>query len=372
MGWGRQIKRLAAFALTAFLAGCASYDDPYFVHSVWRPSDAAATAADVYFVTDRVKNPQHPQGFEYRRGDTTSCGVVHASIPPARLPNGAEVFAHETGRDAISCGARDISIARAVAASAHAKHCADVLIFIHGFDTGFESAVLRAGQLGSDTQWRCAVLAFSWSSAGKRIRYDADVRNAELAEPLLADLLNALKVQGLRVDIVTHSMGARVALGAVTQTDGVAAGEVIFAAPDIGVEDFTAALPGTMEHIGRLTIYASDDDAALALSRRFNRGVSRVGRDPSANYGNANVDVIDASDAHADASGHEYYGLSYEVLADMSLVLAGVPAPDRLNPRDAAQPTLVRDTTYRLNVAADRKPDIFTRTLRWLISLFAG
>jgi esterase/lipase superfamily enzyme len=127
-----------------------------------------------------------------------------------------------------------------------------------------------------------------------------------------------------------------------------------------------------MEHIGRLTIYASDDDAALALSRRFNRGASRIGREPVATYGNANVDVIDASDAHADASGHEYYGLSYEVLADMSLVLAGVPAPDRLNPRDARPPTLLRDTTYRLNVTADRRPDVFTRALRWFISLFAG
>lgn len=356
----------------ASLAGCASYDDPYFVHSVWRPADPAAVSTNVFFVTDRAANPQHPQGFEYRRGDTPSCGVVHASIPPARLPNGAEIFAHETGRDAISCGAQEISIARAVAASAHAKHCGDVLIFIHGFDTGFESAVLRAGQLGSDTQWRCAVLAFSWSSAGKRIRYDADVRNTELAEPLLAGLLNALKVQGLRVNIATHSMGGRVALGAINQADGLVAGEVIFAAPDIGVDDFVATLPTTMQHIGRLTLYASDDDAALALSRRFNRGVARIGREPGAIYGNANIDVIDASDAHADASGHEYYGLSYEVLADMSLVLAGVPAPDRLNPRDAAQPTLVRDTAYRLNVTAERRPDIFTRALRWFISLFAG
>jgi esterase/lipase superfamily enzyme len=372
MGWGRQIKRLAAFVLITFLAACASYDDPYFVHSVWRPSDAAATAADVYFVTDRVKNPSHPQGFEYRRGDTPSCGVVHASIPPARLPLGPMIFARETGREAIGCGVREVSIARAVAVSAHAKHCGDVLIFIHGFDTGFESAVLRAGQLGSDTQWRCAVLAFSWSSAGKRIRYDADVRNNELAEPLLAGLLNALKVQGLRADIVTHSMGALVALGAIAQADGLVAGEVIFSAPDIGVEDFTAALPLAMEHIGRLTIYASDDDAALALSRRFNRGVARIGREPDANYGNANIDVIDASDAHADASGHEYYGLSYEVLADMSLVLAGVPAPDRLNPRDGAQPTLVRGTAYRLNITTDRRPDVFTRALRWFISLFGG
>lgn len=372
MGWGRQIKWLAAFALTAFLAGCASYDDPYFVHSVWRPADAAAANTDVFFVTDRAKNPQHPQGFEYRRGDTVSCGVVHATIPPARLPNGAEIFAHETGREAMSCGAREISIARAVAASAHAKNCGDVLIFIHGFDTGFESAVLRAGQLGSDTRWRCAVLAFSWSSAGKRIRYDADVRNNELAVPLLAGLLDALKAQGVRVDIVTHSMGARLALGAVTQSDGVVAGEVIFAAPDIGVEHFTATLPRAMEHIGRLTIYASDDDAALALSRRFNRGMSRVGREPGANYGNANVDVIDASDAHADASGHEYYGLSYEVLADMSLVLAGVPAPDRTEPRGATPPTLVGDGTYRLNITENRKPDPLTRALRWFISLFAG
>lgn len=372
MGRGRQIIRIAAFATVALLASCARYDDAYFVHSVWRPADGAVANANVYFVTDRNKNPYMPYGFDYGGGETTSCGMLHAAIPPARLPGGPSLFAQETGREAMACGTHNDAVAQAVAAAARAKNCNSVLVYVHGFNTGFETAVLRAAQLGSDTQWRCAVLAFSWSSTGKRLQYDADVQNSARAEPLFAGLLRALAAQGLRTNIVAHSMGAKLALGALAQANGVAVDEAVFAAPDIGMQDFTAALPAAARHLHRLTIYASSEDAALSLSRRINRGAARVGRAPDANYGDANIDVIDASDAPAGVMGHEYYGLSYETLADMALTLAGVRATERLNPRGATPPTLIRDKTYRLNVAPGRTVDVLTRALRWLISLFAG
>ncbi|HEY5339030.1 MAG TPA: alpha/beta hydrolase, partial [Rhizomicrobium sp.] len=180
MGRGPQslCRIIAAFVLVAALCGCASYNNPYYVHSVYRAAMAEDTNADVFYLTDRTKEPATPPGFGFAPGDAPSCGVVHAIVPPARLPNGPAIFAREAGRETLACGTRQSGIAAAIARAAHAKNCNSVLLFVHGFDTGFETAVLRAGELGADTQWRCAVAAFSWSSSGNRARYDEDTIRA--------------------------------------------------------------------------------------------------------------------------------------------------------------------------------------------------
>ena len=360
------------------LSGCASYDDPYFVHSVYRPVGAVDVNADVFFVTDRAKTVTVPPGFGFVPGEAPSCGVVHAVVPPARLPGGAAIFAREAGRDALTCGPGQMQIAAAIARAAHDKNCDSVLLFVHGFDTGFETAVLRAGQLGIDTQWRCAVAAFSWSSSGDRTEYDEDTTRATAAEPLFGDLLHALSDAGITADIVAHSMGTRLVLGTLGQ-NGARADQVILTAADIGIaqddDQFPTLAHAAAPHLNRLTVYASRNDAVLAISKRFNNGVPRLGREPLAAYRAAapKVDVIDASAVPGDYTGHNYYGLSYEIIADMALALDGVPAEARLQPRLTAPPTLLPGEDglpYRLNVADNRAPDLPTRLLRWLISLF--
>lgn len=375
MGWGRQIKRLAAFALAALLAGCAHYDDPYFVHSVWRPADASNRRADVFFLTDRKPTPYWLPGKFDRVRDGASCGVVRAAIPPARLPGGPPLFAFEpeNTREAFACGNRDAELAERIAMAAHARNCNAVLIYVHGFNTGFETAALRAAQLGSDTQWPCSVAAFSWSSAGDQGQYESDRTNAVAAEPLFADFLRVLASEGLKANIIAHSMGAKLVIETLASSkDAALADNVILAAPDIGTTEFPELVREAAPHFRHLTIYASDEDIALAISRRLNGGVARLGRHPDTARGVA--DVIDAGDAHAEFAGHEYYGLSYEMLADMSLTLAGETAEQRLAPYKSEAPTLERgkDRTYRLAISWKRAPDIFTRFLRWLISTIAG
>jgi hypothetical protein len=105
--------------------------------------------------------------------------------------------------------------------------------------------------------------------------------------------------------------------------------------------------------------------------------VPRLGRHPLEAWRDAvpNVDVIDASDVAGDYTGHNYYGLSYEIIADMALALDGVPAEARLKPRAGADPTLLPGEDglpYRLNVADNRTPDAMTRFLRWLVWVFTG
>lgn len=373
-GW-RQIwgKALWALALGALLCGCSTYNDPYYVHSVWRPTDGSDSVANVFFVTDRKPNPNWlPDKFDRIPGPT-SCGMMQVDIPSARMPGGDARFAHESKRTALTCGENLDGFAARVAEAAHTRRCNSVLIYVHGFNTGFETAILRAAQLGNDTQWPCAIAAFSWNSAGQRDRYDADRAAAIAAEPLFAGMLRALDAKGLKTSIIAHSMGTRLVLGAMVHGAGAEADEVIFAAPDIGTDAFSTLIDSAWPHFRRLTIYVSNGDVALAVSPRLNHGAARLGRDPGDMNGIHSVDVIDATDAPADLIGHGYYGLSYEVLADMRLALAGEPAEQRLQSYKAQPPTLEREGgIYKVVVHWTRAPNLITRFLRWLAASIAG
>jgi esterase/lipase superfamily enzyme len=369
----------AAVALAALLSACATYNDPYYVHSVYRAADAADANLTVFYLTDRHYDAAFPGGFTYTREGSPSCGTVRADVPPARLPGGAAIFATETALVPQSCGNAERALATAIANDAQKKNCHSVLVWVHGFDTGFKSAVLRAAQLGLDTEWHCPVVAFSWTSSGDRTQYDADLERARAAEPLFAQFLHALNDTGLKIDIVSHSMGTKLVLETLAKNPAHV-DQVVFAAPDIGIaqdnDEFAALARAAATDFRRLTIYASREDAVLAISKRFNSGVPRLGREPLAAYRDAlpNIDVIDASEVAGDYTGHNYYGLSYEIIADMALALDDVPTQARLQPRTGAEPTLLpgdNGLPYRLNVADDRTPDFATRALRWLIAAFA-
>jgi esterase/lipase superfamily enzyme len=288
-------------------------------------------------------------------------------------------------------------IAAAIAAEAAAKHCRTVLLYIHGFNTAFYSALGRAGQLGADTEAPCALAAFSWSSEGNVKRYAADIEHSTYAEPLLEAFLKDLAATGLRVDVVAHSMGDRLVLTALSAFAGRGdavpenfIGELVLAAADVGVEpvndDFLHLLRNAAAYAKRITVYASAGDAVLVVSRTAHGGVPRAGREPlsgrqyqtpaNAPVSDHIVDVIDASDAPGDSLGHSYYALSYEMIEDIALVLADVPAKDRLAPRGGWPATLeCADAcksavpVYTLSVAGQRKPSLISRATRALVPL---
>jgi esterase/lipase superfamily enzyme len=288
------------------------------------------------------------------------------------LPAGDARFARETGRTAITCGAGLANFAGQIADAARAKQCGRVLVYVHGFNTGFETAILRAGQLGTDTQWPCVVAAFSWNSFGDRNRYAEDRVRAVAAEPLFVEFLRGLAGAHLKASIIAHSMGTQLTLEALAA--GGTADQVIFAAPDIGVANFPARLKEASPQFRHLTIYTSTEDIALAVSPRLNNGVARLGRNAGDAKDAQDIDVIDASDAPGGLLGHGYYGLSHEMLADMMFALAGETAEQRLSAHGAEPPTLTRneDGAYRLAVTWTRRPGVMTRLLHWLAALIAG
>ena len=379
---------VAALAGLLWLAGCAHYDDPYYVHSVWRPAGGAASHVEVFYVTDRKPNAGMAGGFSYLPADAPSCGAIGMEIPAAKLPAGDDAFGTVGKPEPSACGASLEALAARVADAAHAVHCARTLIFVHGFYTGFETAALRTGQLKSDAAFACPAIAFSWTSSGKNDDYQGDEAASRKAEPLFAALVRDLAARGIRPEIVAHSLGARLALdGLASLASGGEsgnpdlAGELMLYAADVDHDAFARKAAAVAPLVQRITIYASDEDSALALSARLHDGAARLGRQPDADRRFAQpglhcVDVIDASDAPADIDGHDYYGLSYEVLSDMALTLAGVPAAARTRPFFGRDPTLTcgeqpcgPDARFALNVSWGRRPGPILRFIRWLIPL---
>lgn len=395
MGWKGAAR---ACALLGALAGCAY--TPEAATSVWSGAPAAQA---VWFATDRAQDHRDDDAsgakarFGTHWGNTLICGRATLAIPPA----GGLVSRSDPARDWQDCDSEAGLAAFAAqidGAASRQTHwdglpCRRLLLVVHGFNNSFFDAIARAGQVAHDIAWRCPVLAFSWSSENQVDRYAADVERSAFSVPYLIALLRALNARGLRVDLLAHSMGNRVALSALSAVcarSGAAprpmAGEVILAAPDVNAEayndDFETFLRKSAPCARRVTVYASANDLALIASETVHGGIPRAGRRPLADMQypgdkalGRNIDVIDASLAPGGNVGHGYYAQSYEMARDMMWVLDGAIPAQRAETDASHDGGLVCETwqgkacpegRYVLAVAKDRRPGLKFRLIRQL------
>lgn len=159
------------------------------------------------------------------------------------------------------------------------------LVYVHGYNTTFDTALFQAAQIAAATNYPGRVYLFSWPSAGSTVRYMADMDTAERSEPHFTDFLRAiLSDPALReIDLVGHSMGSQIltrSLNAVLDEfaarDRVRLGQVILAAPDIATDVFTAKVLEVSRLAKGVTIYASAADWPLWASG-FVRDANRLG-----------------------------------------------------------------------------------------------
>lgn len=365
------------------LSGCVG-DKAEYVHSVWRGPDAADTPRSVYFVTDRERDKDWPGGFGKHWANALSCGTAVAVIPPLNQPDEptGRLDVAQTAR--IECGADAGGIAGAIASGAEAGRCRSVLIYVHGFNTLFDGALLRAGQIALDTRWSCVAAVFSWASEGEVGRYVADIEHSAYAAPELEAVLRALAARNIRVSIVAHSIGTRVTLAALSSMAkhggaGSFIDELVLAAADVGADpvnnDFARLLLDARPFARRITVYASAGDAVLAVSAVAHGEVPRAGRRPLSDrrLQDHQVDVVDATDAPAELLGHSYFAMSSEAVSDIAQALDGAPIAQRGTlvcraPRGdgPCEPSLPH---YVLIVAPERRPDFLTRLVRHVVPL---
>lgn len=213
------------------------------------------------------------------------------------------------------------------------------LVFIHGFNVGFEEAALRTAQMATDLQVPGIAAFYSWPSKGAGVlSYEADAASIEASEGQITEFLTRFAADSgaERVDILAHSMGNRALLRSLQRIMQQAAqagkapfGQLLLAAPDIDAglfRDLAKIYPQLSQHT---TLYASSKDKALAASGIVHDH-PRAGYTPPVTV-LPGIDTVEVSNVDLTFLGHGYYAAARDVLHDMhDLIMHGSPPKSRM------------------------------------------
>jgi esterase/lipase superfamily enzyme len=282
---------LLASALSIVLFGCAG-----------RPKDVLLPVADtspsssrveMLVATTRGRSANPGEMFTGERGLAPVFADITVAIPPAsvrkvgevawpkKLPsNPATDFAVLKGDTLDREGAKEW-----LSASVRKSPDRSVLVFIHGFNNRFEDSVYRLAQIAHDSGTRSVPILVTWPSRGSTLAYGYDRESTNYTRNALETLFQYLARDSEieEVSILAHSMGNWLALESLRQM-AIRNGElppkfknVMLAAPDVDVDVFRSQIADMGKHHPQFTLFVSQDDKALAVSRRVWGNVARLG-----------------------------------------------------------------------------------------------
>lgn len=212
------------------------------------------------------------------------------------------------------------------------------LVFVHGYNVSFESAVKRTAQIAHDLRFDGAPICYSWPSHGALANYTKDMANADATVVTLQRFLEDLvqETDKTTIHLVAHSMGNRALLQAL---DRIAVGnpessnvfgQLVMAAPDVSAVDFRHRFaPAAKQMASSVTLYASSRDRALLASTEIH-GHDRAGLAGANLIVLDGMDTIDVSEIDTSLIGHSYYGDHPELIRDLkALMELAAPAAQR-------------------------------------------
>jgi esterase/lipase superfamily enzyme len=227
--------------------------------------------------------------------------------------------------------------ARALQREIQGSPSKDVFIFVHGYNNSFEDTARRTAQLAYDLDFDGTPIMYSWPSQGSLTGYAADESMIEVSGQRMSEFLGTVAAQSGadRIHVIAHSMGNRVLLAALKNylpgrapdRRPHAFGQVVFTAPDVDRNAFVTAFQSLRGTAERLTLYASDSDIALRMSRYYHGG-PRAGSAGALIIRVQGLDTIDISGLPADALGHSYFAASGGGVYDLLHLLWRGDAPD--------------------------------------------
>ncbi len=219
----------------------------------------------------------------------------------------------------------------------------DVLVYVHGYNTDFEEARLRAAQIAYDSRFGGVTVLFTWPSQARLTGYVSDKDNATASRDALQDLFTTLsETPGVgKIHVLAHSMGGWLAMEALRQ-EAIAGkrtlddhlGQVMLASPDIDIEVFAAQMAKLKP--ANVTVFATNKDRALSVSSFIAESRPRVGaidpdnaaeREKLAALGAKVYDLNGYSDGLID---HGAYAVTPKVLASIGADMA-TPRPEEAN-----------------------------------------
>jgi esterase/lipase superfamily enzyme len=314
--------------------------------------------------TTRARSDVPGVVFSGDRGEGLTMENILVSIPPdaVRKPGAVIYPARNPGNPAKEFVALKVEPLDRAGSEAWFKRVAGpkgrLLIFVHGFNSSYEEAVMRFAQISRDTGVGAAPVLFTWPSKGSVFGYLYDRESANFSRRALASIIeDAAKDPRVgEITLMAHSMGSWLTMEALQQVairDGKLPDKlrnVVLASPDLDVDVFREQLDEIGPEQARITIFTSQDDRALLVSRRLAGGVQRLGSvdltDPAvqASFDKRGIDVVDLTSVRAgDSLNHTKFAESADVVKAIGArLIAGDKVSDtRLSLADAIGATAV-------------------------------
>lgn len=311
--------------------------------------EAGFTRVRLYYATDRKREGGAPADFYGgRRGDRLELGIADVSVPLTHQAGQIEKpsiwtldFREDPERHIVLRSVTPMDDADVFAAMR--RHIAgtgsnEAFVFVHGFNVTFENAARRAAQIAHDMNFAGLPILYSWPSAGSIFSYIADTAAVNLSGRRLSVFLDDVVRQSgaTRIHLIAHSMGNRALTDALELYALRHAGEppafeeVLFTAPDLDAGLFAAMARTIRPAARRLTLYASEVDWALAVSRRLHGDQPRAGQGGADMLISPDFDSVDMSAVGEDMLAHSYFANNPSALTDiLSLFWRDTPPQQR-------------------------------------------
>jgi len=287
------------------------------------PPKVNASSERVYYVTDRRPfgscQPSQCYADERAPRGNTAYGYAVVSVPDSSLFPVATQNVERTDENGLFEEMR----------RQDSRPDREILVFIHGFDNSFESALHEAAMLRHDLAFKGPVLMFSWASRDLLDAYFEDESTIDWSTPHFREFLRHLDGRDFaKVHVIAHSMGNRLLLRSLeTCLIPGKHGEMIFVAPDVDSDTFAEAVRNLKAQTSHLTMYGSRYDQALLSSQSLHR-YPRAGLIGSHAIADG-VDTVDVSDVDPTFLHHSYLVSATELENDVSALLSGQYPPGR-------------------------------------------
>lgn len=236
---------------------------------------------------------------------------IDVSIPAAHRPGGVSADFKAIGSTPYPSVS---AFANAAARQSRSQFgTREVLVYVHGYNTGYDESVIRAAQIAADLDLPSTMVLFSWPAANRLEAYGPDVDRSHEASRNLEMLLRGLGGSGVsRIVIMAHSLGADLATDTLARMSRNGAGTLrgklgglVLLSPDMSMEDFKPAM-SSIERLGKpVVIYASKGDWALQMLTDITDQKLRLGSvtDPVM-LAKWRLTLVDVSKASNDLIGH--------------------------------------------------------------------
>lgn len=314
------------------------------------PSEGGFTRVKLYYATDRARTGDTAPANFYggQRGDGLEFGELEVSVPNTHVPGQIEkpsIWTFDFREDP----ERHI-VLQSVAPMPHDavfEHMRthlketgsdEAFVFVHGFNVSFDGAAKRAAQIARDMNFDGLPIVYSWPSRNSVFSYIADTAVVNLSgRRLLGFLEDVVHQSGAkRIHLIAHSMGNRALTDALElyavshRGEPPAFDQVLFTAPDLDAGLFRAMAKTIRPVAQRLTLYTSDHDWALAVSRRLHGDMPRAGQSGKEILLSDDFDSVDMSLVGEDMLAHSYFANNPSALTDiLSLFWRDTPPRER-------------------------------------------